>query len=369
MRILHIIDHWGLGGAQRALAALIRHERRHEHSVAAVFEHHRQDWDLPQNVPLIFLTRSYSGLGKTVFTLRRHLRRYKPDVIQVHLNGARFLVAMALWGMPHKPVLIWHEHSGQELLKKYGYILGRMLLGWQRSLVKQVNRVVGNSESTLTYLAEFLRVPSRRTALIHCPVDTEHILALAEGRLQRMPEGARTNGPVAGFIGRLADQKGPGDLIAAAQNLQALAPAAQMWVVGEGPLRPSLEKAVHAQGLADHVIFWGQRRDVYAIMQAMSMILMPSRYEPFGLVAVEAFVLGKPVVGYAVDGLAEVLALSPLGIAVPPGDHSALVNAVLACLENPPRDESAPVRHPFEPEVICAAWDELYLELAVAHGG
>jgi len=364
MRILHVIDHWGLGGAQRALAALVRHETMHQHQVVAVFGHDRREWELPQHVPLTILTGSYSGLPKAVLGLRTLLRRQRPDVVQVHLNGARFLTAMALWGMRAKPTLVWHEHSGQELLKKYGRPAGRALLQWQRFLVKRVARVVGNSNSTLTYLDDYLQVGPQKTALIHCPVDSSHILARSKDEVAPMPPGTRNDGPVVGFIGRLADQKGPEDLIAVARTLKQKRPTAQLWVIGDGPLRQPLERRVHAEGLGDHVLFWGQRCDVYAVMARMSLVLMPSRYEPFGLVAVEAFVLGKPVVGYSVGGLADVLGLSHLGIAVPRGDVGALIDAVQSLLEAPPvNHDDSQVQHPFEPERICEEWQKLYADL------
>lgn len=358
-----MIDHWGLGGAQRALADFIRHDQAHQHGIASLFRHHAQAWDVGNDVPLWFLAKSYRGSLAACYRLRRLIRQWSPDVIQIHLNGARFITAFALLGFRQRPMIIWHEHSGKELKALYGRLWGYLLMVWQKRLMKRVAFIVGNSKSTMTYIAKHLEVPQDQQRLIHCLVDTEQIQALAQLPLEAMPEAAKPGGKVVGFVGRLASQKGPDELVAVAKALKETSPATQLWIVGDGPSREPIQKAVVSLGFQAQTVFWGVRQDVYAVMKQMDVLVMPSRYEPFGLVAMEAFVLGKSVVAYGVDGLAEVMEISPLGHKVAPGDRATFIDQLLTVLAQEPPAALALKSHPFEPAVICGAWDQLYQEV------
>lgn len=67
-------------------------------------------------------------------------------------------------------------------------------------------------------------------------------------------------------------------------------------LVGDGPLRPGVEGIVAERGLADRVLFLGDRKDVAALYQAMDMFLLPSLYEGLPMVGVEAQCAGLPLV-------------------------------------------------------------------------
>lgn len=363
MQVLHVIDHWGLGGAQRALAMFVCHEKIHQHQIAAVYQHHHCHWELPACITPKFLAKSYGGSFGALLRLRRLLKTENPDVVQVHLNGSRFLLELALIGLKKRPQIIWHEHSGRELKAVFGKFLGSMLVFWQRQLMKRANHLVGNSKNTMAYLKKHLCNDEQKLHLIHYLIDSKAILKASNLPLENIPKNANRAATVIGFVGRLALQKGPEDLLAVAQALQNSQQQMQLWVVGEGPLRVVLEQDLEKAGLRDKVVFWGHREDVYTVMQAMDVVVMPSRFEPFGLVALEAMILGKPVVAYAVDGLSEVLALSSLGKPVPAKDVAMLKATLLETLSNLRPAKQQPLNHPFQPEVICGAWDQLYCHL------
>src|SRR5262249_41213128 len=107
----------------------------------------------------------------------------------------------------------------------------------------------------------------------------------------------------------------------------------QMILIGDGPERESLEDLAERLGL-NEIRFTGQkdREAVLAEMAASELVVIPSRCEPFGMVALEAMALGKPVVASRVGGLPEILEGAD-ALLVDPDEPTILANAIDAALE------------------------------------
>jgi glycosyltransferase involved in cell wall biosynthesis len=98
--------------------------------------------------------------------------------------------------------------------------------------------------------------------------------------------------------------------------------------VGDGPIRRELEDAVEELGLVDRVTFTGALSNPCGWIVESDVVIVPSRYEGFGLVAAEARALGAKLVATAVPGLREIAPLMG-GTLVPEGDASALAAAIV----------------------------------------
>jgi glycosyltransferase involved in cell wall biosynthesis len=107
----------------------------------------------------------------------------------------------------------------------------------------------------------------------------------------------------------------------------------QLLLIGDGPERSALEKLAKSLHLDNSVQFLGERTHEAAmrIMSEASLVAIPSREEPFGLVALEAMFLGKPVVATEVGGLPEVLNGAD-ALLVSPDDAGALANSIIAMI-------------------------------------
>jgi glycosyltransferase involved in cell wall biosynthesis len=141
---------------------------------------------------------------------------------------------------------------------------------------------------------------------------------------------ARAAEPLFVFVGRLAREKGVETL------LRALAAArhdvqARLRVIGDGPLRPSLERLTAGLALGDVVEFtgWLPHEQIEMRLADAWALVAPSLWaEPLGLTALEAVVRGIPVVASATGGLAETVEHGVTGLLFPNGD----VGALAACL-------------------------------------
>ena len=143
--------------------------------------------------------------------------------------------------------------------------------------------------------------------------------------------------PTVTFAGRLAAEKGPDVLVRAFALARERVPAARLSIAGAGPGEPMLRALIGELGLGESAVLHGQLGgDALETTLARGWIhVVPSRWpEPFGLTATEAMMRGTAVVASDIGGLAETVAHESTGLRVPPGDASALADALVRLLSD-----------------------------------
>jgi glycosyltransferase involved in cell wall biosynthesis len=166
------------------------------------------------------------------------------------------------------------------------------------------------------------------------------------------------------FAGRLAPDKGPDVLVEALGRLPPDAPPA--FLLGEGRMRPELERRIREHGMQARVTLCGWEPEPGAWMAGASLLAAPSRTEAWSQTVALAMALRTPVVGSAVDGLPEVLA-GNRGILVPPDDPDALAAAladVLAGRRVPDLEAAHAYASEFTPTRLGQMYADRYHELA-----
>src|SRR5262249_19777077 len=143
--------------------------------------------------------------------------------------------------------------------------------------------------------------------VIHNAIPLQEYDRQFDPRGKRASMGLSDSDQVIGTVGRLHPQKGHQVLLEALSFVVTRLPNVRLLIVGDGPLRASLESSVSRAGLASEVRFLGERRDVPEILAACDLFAGASNWEPFGICFLEAMAAGKPVVGSAVDGVPEVI--------------------------------------------------------------
>ena len=145
------------------------------------------------------------------------------------------------------------------------------------------------------------------------------------------------DGPLVAYCGRLVHEKGVQDLLAAVPRLRRRHPGLRVVVAGTGPAETELRQQARSLRLGRSVVFAGfvPDADMAALVAAADCAVVPSRYEPFGMVALEAAAAGTPVVAADVGGLAEIVADGRVGVRFPAGDPVALADAVGRLLGRP----------------------------------
>jgi glycogen(starch) synthase len=143
-------------------------------------------------------------------------------------------------------------------------------------------------------------------------------------------------GPLLGFAGRLVYEKGVQDLIAALPAMRAEHPGLRVVIAGDGPHRAELQEEVRRLKLHRAVSFAGFMGDgeLPAVLAATDALVVPSIYEPFGMVALEGASAGAPLAVAATGGLAEIVEPGVTGVTFPAKSPDALATSVGGLLED-----------------------------------
>jgi glycogen(starch) synthase len=146
-------------------------------------------------------------------------------------------------------------------------------------------------------------------------------------------------GPLIGFAGRLVHEKGVQDVLRAMPALCREHPGLRLVIAGNGPCLKEHQEQAHRMGLRRAVSFAGfmTEQDLAAMFAAADAAVVPSLYEPFGLVALEAAAAGVPLAVAATGGLAEIIQPGITGRTFACGDPDSLAGAVSALLTDEPQ--------------------------------
>ena len=138
-------------------------------------------------------------------------------------------------------------------------------------------------------------------------------------------------------LGRLEPQKGFDLALAAFARLVSRFPGIRLTIAGDGKERPNLEAMARQLGIADCVEFpgWVQPDQVPALINSCTLVMMPSRFEPFGIVALQAAQMARPIVATRVGGLPEVVVNGETGLLIENHNIDELVAAITFLLDRP----------------------------------
>jgi glycosyltransferase involved in cell wall biosynthesis len=210
----------------------------------------------------------------------------------------------------------------------------------QRAACRLAQRVVANSSAVHRQLVAEGYDPSQ-ILLIRNGVDLSALLTGGGGERLRAELGLPGDVPLVGVLSRLNQLKGVEYFLEAVARLAPRFPDARFVVVGdntepgdEGRYRRSLEREAERRGLKGRLTFTGFRRDVRAVLAALSVSVLPSLAEGLSNSILEAMAAGVPVVATAVGGNTELIEDGVTGLLVPPRDAGALAAAVARVLED-----------------------------------
>jgi len=153
-------------------------------------------------------------------------------------------------------------------------------------------------------------------------------------RVRRRFAGA---GPLLGFAGRLVYEKGVQNILEAMPELRCRYPGLRLVVAGDGPYRATLEELARQYGVSRAVSFTGfLGGGLPGAMAAFDVMIVPSLYEPFGMVAIEGAATGAPLVVADTGGLREFVDDHRTGVMFAPGDAAALTAAIRCSVDDRP---------------------------------
>jgi glycosyltransferase involved in cell wall biosynthesis len=334
IRVLHLITALERGGAENHLLALLGHADRSGFT---------------------FETAVLSGQGELVAALRAGgtpvhllgargrldpwalgrlvdlLRGGRFDIVHSHLFRADIYAGLAVAQLgEQRPLLVSTRHNDDRFFLNPFVGIVHYLLSARQDLIIAISDHVARFT-----IARGVRDP-RRVRRVYHGLETPDTRELErEGQRIRTELGVATSDFLVGNVGRLAPQKGQRHLIEAMPHLLERVPRAQAVIAGGGDLEDYLRDLAAELGVAERVHVLGPRRDVPALMHALDAFAMPSIWEGFGLVLLEAMAAARPIVASRVATIPEVVADLETGFLVPAGDEVALADALARLADEP----------------------------------
>jgi glycogen synthase len=190
----------------------------------------------------------------------------------------------------------------------------------------EANRVIVCSQSMKNEICNHFNIPEKKVDVIPNAIEIEKYQPSIDRGLVRQRYGVGWGEKLVLCVGRLVSQKGIEYFIRAIPQIAKQFPEAKYIIVGEGWSRDSLEAEARASGHGNKIRFTGFASDqeVINLMTSADVLVVPSIYEPFGIVALEGMATGVPVVASQVDGLAEIIEHDRTGIFVFPKNPESI---------------------------------------------
>ena len=324
-------------------------------------------------VPLHLMPRRRGLDARLVFELARFFMRERVDLVHTHnpsphLYGAAAAALAGKLDVSRAKVPVVHTKHGRNTPDAPRKVLVNRLAS------RLTDRVVAVGHDTSRVILDIEHVDPSRVITIPNGVDPEEFRPDRDAQAARRTLGVSPDSLVIGCVARLALEKDHASLLRAFGLVRARLPEAELVLVGDGPLRPSLEGLAASLGLSQHVRFAGARPDIAALLPAFDVFALASRTEGLSLTLIEAAATALPIVATDVGGNAEVVVHGETGLLVAPADCEALATALCTMLTSPQRSAfgargRARVALHFSLSSMTARYEELYVELMNASPG
>jgi glycosyltransferase involved in cell wall biosynthesis len=324
-KILYVITSLGLGGAEKLLLTYIKRLSPEKYSFHICCFRHKPDdltAEISKYAEVTNLRISNKFNPVIILRLIKLINRYQPDIIHTHLFQPRFYTTVAHL-FSKKSVLIAHKHNNVNIKKHNVFIFLEML-----SIIFN-QKVIAISQSVKQSLIKYEFVPEKKIDVIYNGIECHNFY-------ENINKSKILNEKkiIIGTICRLERQKGLKYLLLAMKIILTKFPGAKLEIIGDGTLLNELQELSKKLGISNSVIFFGKFTDVKPFYKRMDVFVLPSLYEGFGIVLLEAMASGVPVIASNVDGIKEVVQDEINGILVLPKNPEAIAIALTRLIQN-----------------------------------
>jgi len=278
-----------------------------------------------EGIDLVPLTSANEVDLAAAWKLSRIIRQWKPAVVHAHDPHAVSMAALALsFSAPvPRPKVIASRRVDFHLQ-------GNAFSQWK---YRQVDGFIAASGAIRDILVHD-GIPAGRIAVVHDGIDVAKIAHRPAADLHAeywLPHGV----PVIVNVGALVGHKGQKYLVDAMPLVLRSVPDAHLVILGEGELRPALERQVKHLSLEKRVLLPGFREDVLSLMKSADLFVMSSITEGLGSAVLDAMAMSLAVVGTRAGGIPEAVVPGETGELVEPAEPAPLAAALVKLLKDP----------------------------------
>lgn len=204
-------------------------------------------------------------------------------------------------------------------------------------LLRQSDVIVAPSKSFANFVRDVFPTSDRNLLAIWNGIDVQRFASMAahsdDANMNEALRGITDDRPYIICVAAFNEKKAHDTLLRAFVNVIG---NHRLILVGDGILRPDIERLARDLGISDRVVIAGEQppSSVARLLAGAACSVMPSRSEPFGIAAVESMVVGTPVVTSGVGGLGEIITNERTGLHFPVDDANALAEALNRILKD-----------------------------------
>lgn len=284
MRILHLLKSNKFSGAENVVLTIMQ-----------LFPEYEMIYASPAG-PIKEIVKSHGYAfypldGTNITSVRKAIKDISPDIVHAHDFS---MSTSAAWAAGNIPVIA-HLHSNPPWLKKINP--KSLAFAFSLPLIKEVVSVSDTVQKD--YL--FRELLNHKNHVIRNIVNIERIQKLAHEENQMLPIVDLV------FLGRLTEPKQPIKFCEIVKEIKEHLPEVQAYMIGEGELMENTQSRIKKYALEKNISLLGFQKNPYPRLAASKIMVMPSAWEGFGLAAIEALCLGKPVLCSGAGGLADIV--------------------------------------------------------------
>ncbi len=346
MNIVFVTSTLSSGGTERVISILANAFQDRGHNVEIInVNRHEVFYQIHSKIKLVFVEEECGAtfIGKKMRWIRSHIRKKRPDVVIPFMTDVECVTLVSMIGL-RIPVISserYDPRASNLLYKTIRWLFLRLT----------THLVVQTEEIKSCYSKDL----QKRTSVIYNPVN-ENVFD------KSMNTQERQNRIIS--IGRLAPQKNFSMLIQAFSEIKDEFSDWRLLILGEGPLRESLQTLIDSMGLKDRVLMPGRSNQVIKELCKSKLFCMSTNAEGMSNALIEAMCVGLPVISTNVCGAKELLCEPESGLIVPVGDTKSLESALKRLLSDEMLMQEMGKRNlakakMFKQERIVEQWEKL----------
>ena len=312
MKIMQVIPYFCFGGAEIMCENLTYALKNAGQEVFAVSLYHDRTPIARRmeeaGIRIVYLDKKLGLDLSMVPKLIKIIRRERPDVVHTHLDVIKYAVLAAKLAGVKKCVHTVHSLADREAEGRVQKIINGFYFrrGWSVP--------VALTPEVQSSVSEFYGLPLRRVPVIYNGIDLSRCV----------PKTTYETGETVTIlhVGRFDVPKNHPGLLEAFRLLLETHPECRLRLVGDGELRPDMEKLAQEKGIADFVEFCGMQSNVYPYLHDADIFTLPSIYEGNPMTIIEAMGTGLPIVASRVGGIPDMISDGESGLLVEPEPQS-----------------------------------------------
>lgn len=332
MKILHIINNLGSGGAEKLIEDLLPLMNNIDEikvdlllltNKNNVFDKKLTKYGI--QIEIVPTNKIYNLLN--IHYIRKYIKKGQYDVVHIHLFPSLYWASFASKLIfKNKPKFVFTEHSTHNQRREKGYL--RII---EKFVYSSYDKIISISQQAEDNLIEWLKPKNNgRFIIIENGIDLKKFKEAKPYLKHEINPKFDEDTILICMVGRFSEAKDQPTLIKAMNHISS---NVHLLLIGEGPLKEKNKELVKQINLEDRVHFLGFRDDVPRILKTVDIVVLSSNWEGLPLSAVEGMAAGKPLIGSNVPGIKEVV--ENYGLLFSKGNSEELANKINQLINDP----------------------------------